>query len=133
MAEVVSEEGASLEAFRWVNRVLVFDARGELSSTVEDLLEQARQDDLGERKLLVLTVDDDGVTERAAGGVKRVSDLSADVLMNFLGKENAALIGLDGGLKGRYTFDDFAWADLNSRIDAMPMRRVEMRRNERGN
>ena len=115
-----------LPELRWQNRVLIFRAESEaLLSAFEDQL-QVHREEVRDRKLLVISTFESSLKFYGLGRTDEVRDLSQGKLLELLGDFDAVLIGLDGGVKARYTSNNYSWTDLFARIDGMPMRRAEL-------
>ena len=123
---------ASFEEFRWTNRLILVDGRGPAGPAFARGLARVGEDALRERKLQVFALGEDGVIELGASGRSRPGSISEREIMRVLGGSDIALVGLDGGGKARYSLSGFKWAELFSSIDAMPMRRAELRRKKIG-
>lgn len=119
---------ASLEDFQWEQRLLI----GKVGSAQELRALEAQLDQYAvetlDRKLVALIVYDQHLVARnlQERSIERDS-LRGDILKQ-LGEDNLALIGLDGGVKARFAWDDFALETVFAQIDRMPMRRQELRR-----
>jgi hypothetical protein len=114
-----------LDPWQWKQRILLVDGRAD---DLDDLLllMEAEQAGIKERHLLwfiltghgVRTNTDDPLPEAFAE--KIIKD-------HFEGSDaKAVLVGKDGGVKMREPYLDLA--EVFARIDSMPMRRAEMRR-----
>lgn len=112
----------SLEDFRWKKRVLVVTESGE--STGKELREAKAG--LAERDVEVFVL-------QGAAGMGKVPDkgLAAQLIERLKpekGKPEVFLIGKDGRTILRWKAAEFTSADLFSKIDAMAMRKDEMRK-----
>lgn len=115
-----------LDPWQWDNRILVVDGR---EKDLDDLLllMEAEKASIEERHLLWFILTDDGVRTNAE---KLLPEGFADDLRRRHFADGTAvkavLVGKDGGVKMREARLDLA--EVFARIDSMPMRRAEMRR-----
>ncbi len=116
-----------LDRYRWQSRVVVVAAPSAEDPALNAQLAEARTDPAGwaDRKLLLLVIEDG----RLAGGSPG-SEAQGGQIRRRLGlaeeRFSLALIGLDGTVKLRRQ-TTVSNEDLYSLIDAMPMRREELR------
>jgi hypothetical protein len=119
----------AIEAYRWKKRPLVVFAEGSGSPKLSEQrrIVEGHGDVFRERDMVVVYVVGDVVT--SAFGTP--PGLSARALRRKYGIKDgefrAILVGKDGGVK-RVAASPLSAAALSSTIDAMPMRRDEMRR-----
>ena len=119
----------SLDDFQWKNRlVLIYDGsekNNAYTEQVKTLLSD--QDGLIERKILLLRVSDNSVSDQN-GNIfdKKLLEETTD-LRSTSGKFEILLIGLDGGIKLRKS-ELVSLESLYGLIDRMPMRKAEMQR-----
>jgi hypothetical protein len=117
-----------IDMHRWQDRVLVIAAPGPGIDAVRDLRERvaARSPAVRERRLRVLEIYADSArldgSPLPAGTHRELQDR----LRIAPGDSRLLLIGLDGGIK-RATRLDTPLTELFEQIDAMPMRRQEIR------
>lgn len=120
----------SMGDFRWENRLLV--GYGLEAGQIERLQREAepRKEELADRKLVLLLAGPEGL---AVFGeeleASEAASLEAEI-RERLGADRAgeiALVGLDGGVKSGWSAPAFSFAEAFSQIDAMPMRRAELR------
>lgn len=128
LATTGEASAAVLDAYRWRARpLLVFAPDGASSSLARQraLLQQAAAD-LRERDVVVLVVVGDAVTTAAGGAT---ADRASRLRGRFgvpPGAFRVVLVGKDGGAK-RSSAQPIPASELFRTIDAMPMRREEMR------
>lgn len=118
----------SMDDFRWKNRlILVFAEPTRVEPSVKIL--QAAAEEIEERQVLWFVMA--GETVRTNYGGRLSPDLRAALIEPHRADATAplevVLIGKDGGVKFRAPELDLQ--EIFTRIDAMPMRRSEMRRN----
>lgn len=125
--------GQELENFKWKNRILIVKTLDSDSEIFNDQLTEFRDsnDEFEERKLVLLTMNQNdfeliNFTRVESGNSGQVSDSISDNILNQSNDFEVILIGLDGGIKLRRS-TILLKKDLFSIIDAMPMRRNEMR------
>jgi hypothetical protein len=128
LAAMVISVSTGLSDLRWQSRVLLVFADSDASASRQLSLIAERGEEIADRDLVVFTVTGDAV--RLAAGSTRVEP-DADELRRAYGIDPAApltvvLVGKDGGEKLRRD-GPVAGAELFGVIDAMPMRRQEMR------
>lgn len=121
------EESDWFEEARWSKRLLVLTAEGP-EAAVQCALVEAEQEGLQERDLTVLRVGAE--VEHVAGARATDPPPPATAFRDRFGLPDrgfrVVLVGKDGGVKLRRD-EPLAPRDLWSVIDAMPMRRREMR------
>ena len=122
------EVNATLEDFQWSNRILLFSGMGGSERLLGKVLESLQEDALRERRLKVFVVGEKGVLEMSYNEDREKPAITKRQAMQVLGESDVVLLGLDGGVKGRYSLDVFSWDENASAIDAIPMRRAELRR-----
>lgn len=106
------------------HRLLLVDARQDLSiKLIKDSVEKSNKE-LIDRKLRVIAVHEDAI-EYVFGihSITTESELSS--IQQRLRGRKIILIGLDGGIKAGY--DHFDLKEIFKEIDGMPMRRAELR------
>ena len=122
-------EGPSLEAYRWQNRLLLVFAPAEDDPRLarQMALSRAYGDGLAERDLLLMEIIG-SKKMRIEGHAGSLADAKALRDRHNVADDAFAviLIGKDGGTKRRETHP-FEAEDLFATIDAMPMRRREIR------
>ncbi|CAA6679018.1 Unannotated [Lentimonas sp. CC4] len=114
-----------LKQFRWEQRIILVKVAKGNSRPVVDTL-KAAQEDIKERAILWFVIDGPSVVTNYQGEPQL--DLSIQLSNVYYAEEHrygVCLIGKDGGLKHRQKRLDLD--ELFRRIDAMPMRRAEMR------
>jgi hypothetical protein len=114
-----------LHPWQWKQRILLVDGR---TDDLDDLLllMEAEKAGIDERHLLWFILSDDGVRTNTDDPLPEAfaEKITKD---HFEGSDaKAVLVGKDGGVKMREPHLDLA--DVFARIDRMPMRRAEMRR-----
>jgi hypothetical protein len=117
--------------YQWEHRLLL--VHGDSKASVQDLrsaLEGAGAD-IAERHILWFVAGPDNLFSNASlpPGDERRNPIHAALVQQKLPAERVLLIGKDGGVKGRY--DSLDLDAIFTRIDGMPMRRAEMRRQQR--
>lgn len=120
-----------IEQYRWIHRLLVIFARDSNSASLEEQRQivNRHQAGLAERDVLVIWVIGNSVTAEP-GSPPRFEAAALRTLFDVGdGEYSAVLVGKDGGTKMRSSTPIGA-ACMFGLIDAMPMRRDEMR--ERG-
>lgn len=110
--------------FRWKNRLLVIPAAREGFARELD----RQKAELEERDLRVFILGGRGA-DRFAASPEMAAEL-AKRLSSDPAKPKIHLIGKDGVTTLSWTAEDFTFAKLYAAIDAMPMRRREMRERE---
>ncbi len=111
----------NLDDFQWKNRILVLadtDANQKKLKTAYHLLKTHKKE-LEEREVIVLFFND----ERLFNANQETVDYNLNLPKNYRGY---LLIGKDGGIKMREAYP-LEPKKIFDRIDAMPMRRAEMR------
>ena len=128
MAQFVNGQGNMLEQYRWENRLILFFGSG-VDASVEKQITELEKDSAGitDRDLLIFHID-----RKSVQFIQKTSNpsLSAEQLRSRYDIKRDEfryiLIGKDGGVK--YNKKDFVPNEtLFSIIDAMPMRKREMR------
>ena len=129
----VKSNGQDLNDFKWKNRVLIVKTLKSNSKKLADQLSEFKYLNEGfkERKLILVTIaKDDFLLVDFTTNVSRSSGkVSESISKNILDQNNdfeVILIGLDGGIKLRQN-QTLLKQDLFRIIDAMPMRRNEIR------
>lgn len=116
-----------LQPFEWKHRlILIRDAADEGSAIVENL-EQHRTA-IAERHILWFVLGEGSVESNYQGPLRDDFAVSIERAGYWQDAETVLLIGKDGGVKARQATLDLE--ALFRRIDSMPMRRAEMRRQE---
>ncbi|MEL6347745.1 MAG: DUF4174 domain-containing protein [Myxococcota bacterium] len=120
-----------LSAHRWQHRLLLLFAEGPAADGVPPFLVDVQREAAGimERDLILAMVY--ASEEGAFGSTPLSMAQNAALRAHFdvaVGETALLLVGKDGGVKVRAT-PPVDLADIFQRIDAMPMRQQEMRRN----
>lgn len=134
MPSLSQSQNSPLKDYQWKNRILVIYEGNENSEMTELQLQNFKkaEKDYKDRDLIVLLITDKEITK-----VKNNNSVSLAIdrsqLLKFLSVDNSKafevfLIGKDGGIKLK-SDQVLANEKLFSTIDAMPMRRNEMRGN----
>ncbi|MEM1328774.1 MAG: DUF4174 domain-containing protein [Bacteroidota bacterium] len=122
---------AQLDQHQWKNRLLLVFAPYDDEALVEEQLEDFAADKTGlvERDLLVyqIYIDSGETPDGKALSAQTIIDLRQQFQVRN-GELVVVLIGKDGGEKLRRTNEILTREVLYNTIDAMPMRRNEMRR-----
>jgi hypothetical protein len=124
----------NLSQYQWENRLVLLFAPSPSYTDYQIQMDSFQQEKSGmsDRKLVVLSVFSDSMTSTDN---KAWTDTDVrNLRINYLpGDQESAslLIGLDGGVKWR-TDIPASTAELFSRIDAMPMRRRELKKSDDG-
>lgn len=121
----------SLDDYRWQNRVIILLSDHRRDPEYRRQLQQLdnNTNGLSERDLRILSVFDEGIStldgrEITAGSAQKIQDRYGDERNSFM----FLLIGKDGGVKIRA--DHAVSANhIFERIDSMPMRQREMKKN----
>lgn len=118
---------SSLEALRWEHRLII----GKIvdRSAADDFLRKWKHEQpaLLDRKLALILIAEDGLqTADLKQSINPDSNIK-DEIIRKLKDRDFALIGLDGGVKSRYTLKDFSFESIFGQIDQMPMRAAELR------
>ena len=119
-----------LSDYQWKNRLLVIYADSNEQTSINDqqLLLQHKKDQLDERKLVLFHFDGN----RLQKIFPEVQEFNiGDIGIEFHQAFETVLIGLDGGIKKRWS-TVVKPHEIFDLIDSMPMRRAEMR-NKQGN
>jgi hypothetical protein len=111
----------SIEDFRWKNRLLVF-SEGDQSTLTKLVAEKA---ELSERDLKVFILS--GAGDKAHPSGEKLAKVFRERFESTEGEPMAYLIGKDGRTTLKWKLADFTFEKLYAAIDAMPMRRREMR------
>ncbi len=111
----------SIGDFRWKNRLLVFSENDD--STLTNLAKENA--DLLERDLKVFILSGAGETAHPAG--EKLAKEFRERLAPPEGEPMAYLIGKGGRTTLQWKLADFTFAKLYAAINAMPMRKREMR------
>lgn len=119
----------SVSDLRWTYRLLLVQ-----TSDPRDFLGQCQKKapELADRKLLVVVFsqdDSDPPKFQLNQDLEMTSHL-AQLLHQKIADHHAVLIGLDGGSKAHFSRKNFSFEAVFSEIDAMPMRRQELRQRE---
>lgn len=118
------DKHSSLEQFEWKYRLLLIDT--EQVKDLEILRTQLNKvkDGLLERKLLILGIDQDQVSNLLS---KQVLNIDSQYCLKRMRQRAAILIGLDGSTKTVYSISNNTVdiQQLFADIDGMPMRRAE--------
>ena len=129
---IIGSQNQDLDDFRWKNRIVLLFTSPEGKSVFNRQVEELKLDPegLAERDLIVFLVTREQVTDLLSD---KPTSLSSEGLTEkyFRGdkKFQFILIGKDGGVKldrSEFVSNDYLYAV----IDAMPMRKQEMRRNK---
>jgi len=112
----------NIRSFKWNNRVIVIRVEKSCSVIREQLIND--QDNIVERHIVWFVLCDKQVSSNYAG---EISDLFAEqITKQYLNNQKSVvLIGKDGGIK--YHADELDLPLIYKRVDAMPMRQLEMR------
>jgi len=115
-----------LETYRWEHRIILVAAPADQAEDLVAELQQARAEILA-RHILWFVIDEESITSNDDEVPSRAFRTA---VLNRYFKDNSTiqvrLIGKDGGLKEKA--DTLDLTRLFARIDAMPMRQAEMRR-----
>lgn len=122
-AKVETAEMQSLDELRWKCRVLLLDGRG-LAQSPSTLL-NSRAAELADRRLAVYVRGEEGWRTHRGPRPTVSCGKKLDAYLQEHPKGALLLFGLDGGLKVREPSIDLD--QVFGRIDAMPMRRDELR------
>lgn len=116
-----------LESYQWQHRLVVVSAQSTRAPALEQQKAQAAKDAAGwaDRKLRLLTIVG-GVVKENDAIVASDGDRVLDRLRLDQDSFNVVLVGLDGTVKLRQS-SPLSNRQLFSMIDAMPMRREELR------
>ena len=125
--------GQDLSDFKWKNRILIVKTLKSDSEKFNGQLNEFKNSNEGfnERKLVLFTMkkDDFSLIDFTTGESSYSGKVSESISKNILNQSSdfeIILIGLDGGIKLRQG-EILLKEDLFRIIDAMPMRRNEMR------
>lgn len=125
----VAREASAMSGYRWKKRPLVVFAAGDgdVALVRQRAIVATDRSGMAERDMVIVWVVGKSVTADGAGG----PGLSADAMRRRYGVGTTAfralLVGKDGGVKIS-SGAPLSSATLFATIDAMPMRRDEMRR-----
>jgi len=112
----------SLEDFRWKNRLLVIF--GE--EAIDKKLLETQLDEIQERKLIIMRFQNEELVYSTD-----TLDIKVESFLKLKSKNPRAdwmLIGLDGGVKSSGKSRELDLLKTFKRIDSMPMRQSEMRK-----
>ncbi len=112
----VTMAAETLEDFRWKKRLLVVTGEG---ADTRDKLATSKPG-LAERNIQIFFLSDPGTDPALAKQLRERLKIRPGV-------EEVLLLGKDGRTTLRWKAADFTTADLFAKIDAMPMRKSEMR------
>lgn len=125
--------GQDLNDFKWKNRILIVKTLKSDSEKFDDQLNELKNsnEEFNERKLVLFTMkkDDFSLIDFTTGESGYSGKVSESISKNILNQSSGfeiILIGLDGGIKLRQG-EILLKEDLFRIIDAMPMRKNEMR------
>ncbi len=115
---------SNLDSLEWENRIVIIKDMKNADDALQLLKQQVAEID--DRDIIWFIIKDDLALTNYPG------QLSSDFVRNTLarlgtGRGKVILIGKDGGIKSRSEYLDLR--SIYSQIDAMPMRRFEMRNN----
>jgi len=117
---------SSLESFEWSNRIILIRENSDCKKTVARL-KQAKVD-LDERHIFWFVLCKKKHLISNFTGVISTKLSNRVTEKHFANKKhNIVLIGKDGGIK--YRAQKFKLNEINTLIDSMPMRQIEMREN----
>jgi hypothetical protein len=127
-AESADDTLGDLRPLQWEKRVLLlFSGNSESRPLLSKL--QARDSEIRDRDIAWFVLGESGI---ATNSEKPLAEPFADLIKEryFSGNDGleVVLIGKDGGVKGRYQELDLT--AIFTRIDSMPMRQAEMRRQQ---
>jgi hypothetical protein len=114
----------SLTEFKWQNRLLIIQVNSKKeSSQLQDEI-YYHSSDFNDRKLLMLISINDKTWILDATTAQTVSPQLNHQVLKIINQnlEKVLLIGLDGGIKNRYTAKTFSLEQVFNEIDLMPMR-----------
>jgi hypothetical protein len=113
---------SDLSRFRWENRLVLIDNDKNHTETLTRLVQKNAE--VNGRDILWFILHQDSVATNYSG--KITSDFASQVRQIYrIGQSQMLLIGKDGGVKSR--LDQVDLQAIFTEIDAMPMRRREMR------
>lgn len=115
----------NIDGFEWTKRIILLKSDKLDSTAVMKRLMRAREE-VADRHILWFLLEDDKVTSNYRGAIsERFSNqIGSSYFQNP--DVNVVLLGKDGGVK--YSSSELDLGEIFSRIDAMPMRRFEMKR-----
>jgi hypothetical protein len=118
----------SLTEFKWQNRLLIIqvNSKKELSQLQDEIYYHSS--DFNDRKLLMLISINDKTWILDATTAQTVSPQLNHQVLKIINQnlDKVLLIGLDGGIKNRYTAKTFSLEQVFNDIDLMPMRSREI-------
>jgi hypothetical protein len=119
------------ETYQWEHRLLLVRGDSKASAKALRTALEGAAEDIAERHILWFVAGPDDLFSNASPlpEEKQRDRIHAALMQQKLPDERVLLIGKDGGVKGRY--DALDLAGIFTRIDGMPMRRAEMRRQQR--
>jgi hypothetical protein len=116
-----------LTDFKWQHRLLItqVDSERKLSQLRDEI--QSYSIDFGARKLLALIRIEDNTWIINVSTAQTVSPSLSSEILEIISQnpDTILLIGLDGGIKYRYSTEAFSLKQVFNQIDLMPMRRAE--------
>lgn len=120
----------ALDDLRWTYRILLLQ-----TAKPDTFLKQCQKEAeaLADRKLLTVVFPTRRHTQSPAFSLNQDLEMAPELARQFqqiLGDHHAVLIGLDGGVKARFTPESFSLQEALARIDAMPMRQQELRKRD---
>ena len=117
----------TLNDYRWTHRILVLDVSHPEAMDALEVELTTRMADIEERKLMVLVVLPSTLkVYGSASETDHATELRQQLIARLEG-HRAFLVGFDGGLKAHYSKGQFSFNHVFDHIDAMPMRRAELR------
>lgn len=129
----ITSNAQDLNALKWKNRILIIKATKNNDLKFEKQLTEFKSQDnaLKERKLVLYTMNNQKLTiiDYTTDTTDTSKRLSDDMMITIFSAKNefeVILIGLDGSIKLRQT-EVLSKEDLIAIIDAMPMRKSEMK------
>jgi hypothetical protein len=133
MAEVNVSTQQSMHNYKWKHRLLITTVTSdtELNQLQDEVRHHNR--DINARKIIVVVhlqnktyIIDASAPDSSSK--KLASDLLSKEAITLLCENQGMvmLVGLDGGIKSRYTADTFTLEQVFNEIDLMPIRRLEI-------
>jgi DNA polymerase II large subunit len=126
--DAIASSTETLNELKWEHRVLLVSKPNDETLLKSQLTQNANE--LNERKLLVFIVGENTTRIYQPNNSNRNAiNIDTAIHKNRMGDKKAILIGLDGGTKSFYEFENGS-IDLKqvfADIDGMPMRRAELR------
>lgn len=118
----------SLDPLQWENRILLIHADADATASISEQLQQEKAG-LNERHIAWFLINHESVQTNHDRTLSPA--LRGDLLDSLFESPDitVVLIGKDGGVKG--TYQNLDLEAVFTRIDGMPMRRAEMRRQQR--